>query len=110
MTKSSDARRARKAAAKAKPQNGILELPVSDVLKFKLQMLAERLDKHKAEMKVIETHISATMVERNKVVAEITKEHEERLENLYEMQEMSFITGIAKFALKGDEPKPEEPS
>ena len=108
MTQASNTRKAKKLAAKAKdlteaiskPENGVLKLKVSDSLKYKLMAMSERLAKHEATKKEIEARIEHAILERNRVIAEITKANEDRLGDGYEMVHMSFDTNVATYESK----------
>lgn len=98
MTKSSDVRKLRKLVEKnPPPANGILKLKVPEDLTYKLMAMSERIKTHQAEKLVIETKIAHAIIDRNRVIAEIAKQHEKRLDDDHQMTHMDFATRLATF-------------
>ncbi len=122
MTKASATRQQKRLAKRqakkptAKP-NGLIQLPMSEELKYKLWTMQERMEKLTAQkqaliaqQKTVEAQMANAELVRAQVIQEICDANKERLQGNYVMEKADFAEGLAIFSRKKKKQKTERAS
>ncbi len=87
----------------SKLSNGVIELGIDEMLKYKLLAMITAVQKHEAEKATVQAKIDEAERDKKRVINEILESHKERLQGKYKMETVSFDDGTAIFSLKESE-------